>query len=444
LGESAGQAIETFSKNKQRGEMLDGQIGTILTNMTPEKQKEIETSPFKPQLDKFLAGEMPNSKKESFFGSLMLDMKMDEQQKQTEREDYLYNRQRDVLEASDELNRFMVTRTPNQLPEDPFAPVPPPFADPPAQRFLRTEAGQEAAKEISESGMSDQAKIQAFQKVMAQEASQAPKGTSTVTMLGEDGKPYHWRIDSAGTPIQRIGPAPAQPSAFMSADEQLALGERQGDSEANMKFLGTLDTNLRATMGSGETARNALATLNRLPDDAKTGGFTESINTLKKYLSSAGFDFDPSTMENIATTEHFMRQSGEFLFQSIQKTKGSISDSEMRTFQSMNPGMIQTRAGNLAMLNFIIAAGDRAKRKLRYKQDLQAKELPAYKRVRLLDEFDGLPENGIIHHLKGTPGLFGDPSASATQPAPRTGARQVPQGGGVIKTRSGGLIKLVP
>lgn len=461
LGKTAGDAIETYSKNKQRGEMLDGQIGTILAHMTPEKQKEMESSSFKPQLDKFLTGEMSNSKKESFFGSLMLDMKMDEQQRQTEHQVYLRSRQEamDTREgildkrqkhlwkkqlqdeqATKDFNRFLFAEGgPTPLDPDPFAPPPDrQFLPPPAERFMQTEEGKEEARRIAESEMSDQAKMQAFQSVMARETAQVPKGTSTVTLMGEDGKPYHWRIDSAGTPIQRIGPAQIQPSALRTVEDEVTIYEKKGASEANMKFLEVLDTNLRATMGSGETARNALATLNRLPDDAKTGGFTESINTLKKYLSSAGVPFEPSTMENIATTEHFMRQSGEFLFQSIQKTKGSISDSEMRTFQSMNPGMVQTRAGNLAMLNFIIAAGDRAKRKLRYKQDLQAEELPAYKRVRLLDEFDGLPENQIIHHLTGTPGLLGDPNASATPAPPRTGAKQVQQGGGVIQTSSGG------
>ena len=273
---------------------------------------------------------------------------------------------------------------------------------------------------------------------LRRQTAQVPKGTSTVTMLGEDGKPYLYRIDSAGTPIQRIGPAPTQPSAFMSVDDQLGMSEKMGDSDANMKRLGLLDDNLRATIGTGDTARNALATLNRLPDDATTGGFSESINTIKKYLVSAGFDLPADALQDIATTEQFMQQTGEFLFKSIQQTKGSISNAEMRIFQSINPGMVQTRAGNMAMLKFIEGAGARARRKLRYKQELEGEGLPSYRRVRLLDEFDGLPENQIIHHLEGTPGLLGNPSASATPARPREGARQVQPGGGAIRTSGGG------
>lgn len=171
-GRAAGDAIETYSKNKQKSEMLDGQIGTILTNMTPEKQKEIETSPFKPQLDKFLAGELTLSKKESFFGSLMLDMKMDEQQKQTERQDYLWGRQKGQDEATDESNRFLFAKGgPTPLDPDPFAPPPDrQFLPSPAERFMQTEEGKEEARRIAESEMSDQAKVLAYKQVYDSES----------------------------------------------------------------------------------------------------------------------------------------------------------------------------------------------------------------------------------------------------------------------------------
>jgi len=478
LGESAGQAIETYSKNKQRSEMLDGQIGTILRNMTPEKQKEMESSSLKPDFDKFLAGELTLSKKESFAGSLLLDMKMDEQQRQTDRQDFLWDREKAEHEAIKRFNQRSTGMIPNPEVEKIDAEIeqerlglnrvmnaPPTVSKSgiPAPSQERLVAGFTArinALEESKEGLDSQIPMMAAdgptfvdrygtpdswqeaqlvrEDYIRRQTAQVPKGTSTVTMMGEDGKPYLYRIDSAGNPIQRIGPAPTQLSAYMSADDQLALKEKMGDSEANMKRLGLLDDNLRATIGTGDTARNALATLNRLPDDATTGGFSESINTIKKYLASAGFDLPADALQDIATTEHFMRWSGEFLFDSIEKTKGSISDSEMRTFKSMNPGMVQTRAGNNAMLNFIIAAGDRAKRKLLYKQALEGEGLPSYRRVQLLDEFDGLPENQIIHHLEGTPGLLGDPSASATPSPPRSGARHDPQGGGGIQTTGGG------
>lgn len=442
-GRAAGDAIETYSKNKQRSEMLDGQIGTILTNMTPEKQKEIETSPFKPQLDKFLAGEMPLSKKESFFGSLMLDMKMDEQQKQTERQDYLYNRERDALEASDEFNRFMVAPTPNQLPDDPFAPVPPPFGDAPVQRFIQTEAGQEAAKEISESDMSDQAKMQAFQSIMARETAQVPKGGFTDDIVGPDGQVYTYRFNNDGSVRALVGKTPAQPGVIRSPQEELVIEEGKLNMKANVDLLNEMDKKSRALIGTGQTAREALNTLNRLPADATTGGFSQGINTIKKYLNSAGVKFGPEELQNIATYEQFMQQTGEFLFKSIQQTKGSISNAEMKIFMSINPGSVQSRAGNEAMLRFIIASGDRAKKRLRYKQDLELRgDIPPGQRVRMLDDWLEQEENSLVHLLGPLEQMQ---NASNAPPAPpRSGARQVPQGGGVIRTTSGGEIKLIP
>ena len=438
VGREGAEAIETFSKNKQKSEMLDGQIGTILENMTPEKQKEMESSPLKPDFDKFLKGELTLTKKESFVGSLLLDRQMDKEQEQTDRQDFLWNRQKELAEAQDESNRFMFTEGgPTPLDLDPFAPVSDRLFSPaPFEKFLQTEAGQEAAKEISESGMSDQAKMLAFQNLMAREAAQTPKGGFTDDIIGPDGQAHTYRFNNDGSVRAHVGKTPAQGREYMSVDEQVAVYEQKGFSEANVKRLGELDDNLRASMDTGETARNALATLNRLPDDAKTGGFTESINTIQKYLNSAGFEFDPKVLRRVATTEQFMQQTGEFLFQSIQQTKGSISNSEMKIFQSINPGMVQSRAGNIAMLQFIEAAGKRAKRKLLFKQDLEADALSSREMVRALDEFDKLPVNQITHIIDP---IVGDGSQPAGPPsAPRSGARQVPQGGGVIRTSGGG------
>ena len=85
LGESAGQAIETYSKNKQRSEMLDGQIGAILMNMTPEQQAQVDTSPIGKSLKKFVNQDLSLPGKESLLGGLLVDQKMDAQQREQDR-----------------------------------------------------------------------------------------------------------------------------------------------------------------------------------------------------------------------------------------------------------------------------------------------------------------------------------------------------------------------
>ena len=85
LGESAGQAIETYSKNKQRSDMLDGQIGTILMNMSPEQRAQLDSNPIGKTLKKFVNQDLSLSGKESLLGSLAIDMQMDAQQREQDR-----------------------------------------------------------------------------------------------------------------------------------------------------------------------------------------------------------------------------------------------------------------------------------------------------------------------------------------------------------------------
>jgi len=473
-GRAAGDAIETYSKNKQRSEMLDGQIGTILMNMTPEQQAQLENNPIGKTLKKFVNQDLSLSGKESLLGSLAIDMQMDAQRRQTDQQDWLFNRQKAEHEAIKRFNQRSTGMIPNpevekidaeieqeQLglnrvmdapPTVSASGIPAPSQDHLAAGFRARIKALEESKEALDSQIPMMAADgQTFvdrygtptspeeaqlvrEDYIRRQTAKAPKGGYTVDIQHPDGTPHTYRMYDDGS-RRYIGPAPAQGREYMSVDEQLAVYEQKGLSEANVARLTELDKNLRASIDTADTARNALATLTRLPDDAKTGGFTESINEIQKYLNSAGFDFDPETLRRIGNTEQFMQQTGEFLFDSIAETKGSISNAEMAIFRSINPGMRQSRLGNQLMLEFIATAGERAKRKLRYKQDLEADALSSREMVRALDEFDKLPRNKITQILDP---IIGDGGQSASPSAPRSGARQVPQGGGVFRTSGGG------
>ena len=73
LGRDIGSGIEKFMQNKKEGEAADMQIGAILQNMSPERQKEIQSGEGElgKSLSKFLSGELGNSKKKALLGSLM-------------------------------------------------------------------------------------------------------------------------------------------------------------------------------------------------------------------------------------------------------------------------------------------------------------------------------------------------------------------------------------
>ena len=112
LGESAGQAIETFSKNKQRSEALDGQIGAILMNMSPEQRDQLENNPIGKTLEKFVKQDLSLSGKESLLGGLLVDQKMDAQKRQRDQQDYLWEKQK----ATDDATKRFIERSMGMIP----------------------------------------------------------------------------------------------------------------------------------------------------------------------------------------------------------------------------------------------------------------------------------------------------------------------------------------
>lgn len=483
LGESAGDAIETYSKNKQRSEMLDGQIGAILMNMTPEQQAQLDSNPIGKTLKKFVNQDLSLSGKESLLGSLAIDMQMDAQRKQTEQRDYLFNQQKAQHEAVKRFNQRSMGMIPNPEVEKIDAEIQqeqiglnrvitnPPTASKtgipaPSQEHLvagftaRIKALEESKEALDSQIPMMAADGQTFvdrygtptsaeeagvvrEDYLRRQTAQVQKGGFTDDIVGPDGQVYTYRFNNDGSVRALVGKTPAQPGLTRSPKEELVIEEGKLNMKANVDLLNEMDKKSRDLIGTGRTARAALSTLNRLPQDATTGGFSQAINTLKKYLNSAGVEFGPEELQNIATYEQFMQQTGEFLFKSIQQTKGSISNAEMDIFMNINPGSVQSRAGNEAMLRFIIASGDRAAKRLRYKQDLELRgDIPPGPRVRMLDDWLEQEENSLVHLLDPLQQMQ-NTSNAPTAPL-RSGARQVPQGGGVIRTTSGGEIKLIP
>lgn len=72
FGDKIGGAIETFGENKKKGEAAEMQIGAILESMSDERKAELTSgeNPIGKTLDKFIQGELSNSKKEALLGSL--------------------------------------------------------------------------------------------------------------------------------------------------------------------------------------------------------------------------------------------------------------------------------------------------------------------------------------------------------------------------------------
>lgn len=73
LGKVAGDALKTYGENKKKGEAAEMGIGAILDSMSDERKAELASgeSPLSKNLQKFMEGELPNSKKEALLGSLV-------------------------------------------------------------------------------------------------------------------------------------------------------------------------------------------------------------------------------------------------------------------------------------------------------------------------------------------------------------------------------------
>ena len=86
FGEKIGGALKTYGENKKKGEAAEMGIGAILESMSDERKAELASgeNPLSKNLQKFMEGELPNSKKEALLGSLVtLDARdrMDRQEK---------------------------------------------------------------------------------------------------------------------------------------------------------------------------------------------------------------------------------------------------------------------------------------------------------------------------------------------------------------------------
>jgi len=85
-----------------------------------------------------------------------------------------------------------------------------------------------------------------------------------------------------------------------------------------------------------------------------SGTVGEGIKGFKTLLVSLGIIDESRNVEE----EMFLRNSMKSVTDWIQKTKGSISDKEMDAFIAASPGLRNTRAGNLMILETMLAAAD--------------------------------------------------------------------------------------
>ena len=115
----------------------------------------------------------------------------------------------------------------------------------------------------------------------------------------------------------------------------------------------------QALMDAGAEARQMLPQYDlglSLLDKVETGPLTEKINHAKKLANTFGMDID---MSSVADFEQLSPIFGQFLFQGIQQTKGSVSDKEMEIFKRINANYAYTTEGNKRLLQYAKGRAER-------------------------------------------------------------------------------------
>jgi hypothetical protein len=364
LGKVAGDALKTYGENKKKGEAAEMGIGAILDSMSDERKAELASgeSPLSKNLQKFMEGELPNSKKEALLGSLVTLDNRDRMDRQEElsRQTAQLNQTLAALGISEKTKQISDDAAKDEFLKGLFTKDESGKA--PISKFLTAlpEFGN-IAIQSPETALS---LMQSFQKRIDESGKSAGR---TTIVNQKTGKSEVVNLNSKGQPISVVGEAPSQPRRYRTPEEEEQINITSARNDRGLKFADSVFDQAQSSLATKETAKEALVRL----DNIETGGLNEAKVGFLKLANSMGVPLSEDTLKEIGDTEAFMSATGNFLFDSIQKTKGSISDSEMKIFRSINPGIVQTKEGNRIMLNYFIAKADRDQKLADFVEELE-------------------------------------------------------------------------
>ena len=90
-----------------------------------------------------------------------------------------------------------------------------------------------------------------------------------------------------------------------------------------------------------------------------TGSLAEAKLGLKKLLLASGITDMDADLDAIADAETMSSKGMDFILQRIAKTKGAISEKEMKAFEKASPGLKNTPEGNRRILALVNKIADR-------------------------------------------------------------------------------------
>jgi len=229
-----------------------------------------------------------------------------------------------------------------------------------------------------------------FQKALAFQQANQPKAQKiarTITMQDGKGGFTQVGVDEAGNPIRDFGPP--KPSGMYPTPkektEEIIAVNRTKDAMQTIKDK-VNESNLAI-----KQAEQAELALTNLPET--TGGITSFINDMKVLAESVGIDLPDEYQEDMKDIGIFRQVTGQFLFDAMENTKGSITENEMTLFRRISPDIDNSRAANEGMLKLYVKAGRRAKERkdlIRLSQKQRVDPILIQEKIEKFDEENSL------------------------------------------------------
>jgi len=226
------------------------------------------------------------------------------------------------------------------------------------------------------------------------------KDAPTISRVGnelnlETGEYEQIARDKFGNPIANYGPP--KPSGMYPTPEDARRQEiLVGRTRDAMEFNKLARENSNIAISQAEQAQQALK---YLPET--TGGLTSFVNEMKVIAESLGIDLPEGYQKDMADIGAFRQLTGQFLFEAMSKTKGAITEREMKLFRQIAPDIDNSRAANKLMLEIYVKGGDRAKKRRDLIRDLQRKDVDPRQIQIAIEDFDAA--NSFMDDIRSLP-----------------------------------------
>ena len=102
--------------------------------------------------------------------------------------------------------------------------------------------------------------------------------------------------------------------------------------------------------GAMQTLGKVEQMITLLEEGVQTGAGVQALNNFKKYLITAGFDFDQETLDMIAKTEQFGALSKNMILPLVKALGYNPTDADLRFIVEANPDLGKSPRGNMLLL----------------------------------------------------------------------------------------------